>query len=106
MILQSWLLSFLEKPWNIIIYYVLDTAQKPVLASEREARHNLRYLNTRSTPKKQAKDSNSKIKQGRMIERQGDTRKKTHREAKKEKTRGIAKEREGNNGNQTVARES
>ena len=30
-----------------------------------------------------------------MIERQGDTRQKTHREAKKEKTRGIAKEREG-----------
>ena len=30
-----------------------------------------------------------------MIERQGGTRKKTHREDKKEKTRGIAKEREG-----------
>ena len=30
-----------------------------------------------------------------MIERQGGTRKTTHREAKKEKTRGIAKEREG-----------
>ena len=30
-----------------------------------------------------------------MIERQGGTRKTTQREAKKEKTRGIAKEREG-----------
>ena len=30
-----------------------------------------------------------------MIERQGRTHKTTHREAKKEKTRGIAKEREG-----------
>ena len=30
-----------------------------------------------------------------MIERQGGTRKTTHREAKKKKTRGIAKERKG-----------
>ena len=41
-ILQSWLLSFLEKPRNIIIYYVLETPQKPVLAMEREARRKLK----------------------------------------------------------------
>ena len=34
-------LSFLEKPRNIIIYYVLETPQKPVLAREREARFNV-----------------------------------------------------------------
>ena len=72
--------------------------RKPVLASEREARHTFRCLNTRCHPKKQLKARNNKIKQGRMIERHGNSLKHAQENTQRSEARENVRDHERTRG--------